>query len=76
MRDPYKTRQKELIKHSIKNCKNEFTIKELFTKLNEKDQTLGLTTIYRVANKLVKAGALSKKLVFSFNFLGKFHTCC
>ncbi|MBR2830997.1 transcriptional repressor [Candidatus Saccharibacteria bacterium] len=62
MRDPYKTRQKELIEHSIKNCKNEFTIKELFTRLNEKDQTIGLTTVYRVVNKLAKDGILSKNM--------------
>ena len=62
MRDSYKTKQKELIEHSIKNCKNEFTIKELFTKLNEKDQTIGLTTVYRVVNRLVKDGALSKNM--------------
>ncbi len=62
MRDSYKTKQKELIEHSIKNYKNEFTIKELFTRLNEEDQMIGLTTVYRVVKRLVKDGILSKNI--------------
>lgn len=62
MRDSYKTKQKELIEYNIKNYKNEFTIKELFARLNEKDQTIGLTTVYRVVNGLVKDGVLAKNM--------------
>ncbi len=62
MRDSYKTKQKELILKSIKSYKNEFTIKELFSKLNEKDQTIGLTTVYRVVNSLVKDQVLAKNM--------------
>lgn len=31
----------------ILSFQKEFTIKELFTKLNQKDQAISLTTIYR-----------------------------
>lgn len=62
MRDTYRTRQKELIDHAIKNSENEFTIKELFTKVNKKDQTIGLTTVYRTVNNLVKTHTLSKNM--------------
>ena len=60
MRNSYKTRQKGLIEHSIKEYKNEFTIKELFTSLNKQDQTVGLTTVYRAVNSLVKDHVLVK----------------
>ena len=40
----YKTKQKELILDVIKSFKNDFTIKEIYEKLN---QNFGLTTIYR-----------------------------
>lgn len=62
MRDSYKTKQKELILSSVKGYKNEFTIKDLFTKLNEKDQTIGLTTVYRAVNDLVKDHVLAKSM--------------
>ena len=39
-----KTKQKELVLDVIKNLKNDFTIKEIYEKLN---QNVGLTTIYR-----------------------------
>lgn len=62
MRDSYKTKQRELILRNIKSYKNEFTIKELFTKLNEKNQTIGLTTVYRTVNSLVKKRFLAKNI--------------
>lgn len=37
-----KTKQKELVLEVIKNLKNDFTIKEIYEKLN---QNVGLTTI-------------------------------
>lgn len=37
-----KTKQKELVLDVIKNLKNDFTIKEIYEKLN---QNVGLTTI-------------------------------
>ena len=42
--ETYKTKQKELILYVIKSFKNDFTIKEIYEKLN---QNFGLTTIYR-----------------------------
>lgn len=42
--ETYKTKQKELILDVIKSFKNDFTIKEIYEKLN---QNVGLTTIYR-----------------------------
>ena len=60
MRESYKTKQKELIKKEILSFQKEFTIKELFTELNQKDQAIGLTTIYRTVNSLVKSKKLSK----------------
>lgn len=62
MRNPYKTKQKELILRKIRSSQNEFTIKELFTRLNEADQTIGLTTVYRVVNDLVKNQVLVKNM--------------
>lgn len=62
MRDSYKTRQKELIIHGIKCYRNEFTIKDLFAKLKEKDQAIGLTTVYRVVNSLVGDHVLAKSI--------------
>lgn len=40
--ETYKTKQKELVLDVIKNLKNDFTIKEIYEKLN---QNVGLTTI-------------------------------
>ncbi len=62
MRDSYKTKQKELIERCIKECEREFTVKELFARLNKEDQTIGLTTVYRAVNGLVKNHALSKSV--------------
>lgn len=42
--ETYKTKQKELILDVIKSFKNDFTVKEIYEKLN---QNFGLTTIYR-----------------------------
>ena len=42
--ETYKTKQKELILDVIESFKNNFTIKEIYEKLN---QNFGLTTIYR-----------------------------
>ena len=42
--ETYKTKQKELILDVIKSFKNDFTIKEIYEKLN---QNFGLATIYR-----------------------------
>lgn len=56
-RSSYSTKQKELLFEIIKNETSEFTIKELYNKLNGR---VGLTTIYRLVDELVNKGVLSK----------------
>ena len=56
--ETYKTRQKELVLDVIKNFKNDFTIKEIYEKLN---QNVGLTTIYRTISKLVEEGKIKNQ---------------
>lgn len=58
-RDNYNTKQKEIILETIKNNDKEFTIKEIHEQL--KDST-GLTTIYRLVDKLVEEGFLNKRI--------------
>lgn len=53
----YKTKQKDIILDKIKSIKEEFTVKELYSKLNEE---IGLTTIYRFIDKLVEDGKVTK----------------
>lgn len=60
--ETYKTRQKELILDVIKNFKNDFTIKEIYEKLN---QNVGLTTIYRIVSKLVEEGKIKKSIDYN-----------
>ena len=55
--ESYNTRQKDLIMNTIKNQKNEFTIKDIYNKIKE---NVGLTTIYRLVDKLVQEGRLNK----------------
>ena len=63
--ETYKTRQKELVLDVIKNFKNDFTIKEIYEKLN---QNVGLTTIYRTILKLVEEGKIKKSIDYN-NFV-------
>ena len=55
--ESYNTKQKDIIFNVIKNQKKEFTIKNLYNELN---RNVGLTTIYRLVDKLVKEEKLSK----------------
>ena len=55
----YKTKQKNKILEIIENRKNEFTIKEVYEELN---QSVGLTTIYRLVNKLINEKKLNKEI--------------
>ena len=56
-RDSYKTKQKEKILEEIKLMNHEFTIKDLYNRLNYE---VGLTTIYRLVDKLVNDKVLTK----------------
>ncbi len=55
----YKTKQKDLILKIVKKQKSEFTIKDIYDDLNKE---VGLTTIYRFIDKLVKDGKLNKSI--------------
>ena len=57
MKEFYKTKQRELVLKTIKNKKNEFVVKDIYEELNKK---VGLTTIYRIVDKLVQEGNLTK----------------
>jgi Fur family ferric uptake transcriptional regulator len=58
-RDNYNTLQKDLMLEKIKSINREFTIKELYELLGGK---VGLTTIYRFVDKLVKDNRLDKNI--------------
>lgn len=55
--ESYNTKQKNIILNVIKHQKQEFTIKDIYNKVKGKT---GLTTIYRLTDKLVQDGRLSK----------------
>lgn len=55
----YNTKQKDIILDIIKKEKKEFTVKDIYEKVKEKS---GLTTIYRLIDKLVREGRLSKNI--------------
>ncbi len=55
--EAYNTKQKEIIFEIIKHQKQEFTIKDIFNQIKDK---AGLTTIYRLVDKMVQDGRLSK----------------
>ena len=55
----YNTKQKDKILEIIKSKKHEFTIKDIYEKLNEE---VGLTTIYRYIDKLVNEGIVNKTI--------------
>lgn len=60
MRNNYNTKSKNLIDEEIINFPNGFTIKELFNRLKEKGNNIGLTTIYRRIIKLEEDGIIKK----------------
>ena len=55
--ESYNTKQKDLILATIKNYDKEFTVKDIYNKLNG---LCGLTTIYRLVDKLVSEGRINK----------------
>ncbi len=55
----YNTKQKDIILDAIKKEKKEFTIKNIYNSL---DGVVGLTTIYRLVDKLVIDGLLDKHI--------------
>ena len=59
MKEVYKTKQKDIILNIIKQQKNSFTIKDIYKELKGK---VGLTTIYRLIDKLVEENKLNKTI--------------
>ena len=55
----YNTKQKSQILDIIKCLNSEFTIKDIYNKLDKK---VGLTTIYRLVDKLVEDNLLNKEI--------------
>ena len=66
-RTNYNTNQKEMITKKIKSFNGDWTIKELYEALNSK---VGLTTIYRLVDKLIVDGEISKINDSSYCYLG------
>lgn len=56
-RESYNTKQKDIIFNIIKMQRQEFTIKDIYHQVENKT---GLTTIYRLVDKLVEDGRLRK----------------
>ena len=56
-REFYNTKQRDIILNVIKQQHKEFKIKDIYNQLNGKT---GLTTIYRLVDKLVEENKLSK----------------
>lgn len=57
--DSYNTKQKELILNVLKSKKKEFTIKEIYDEVKE---CSGLTTVYRLVDKLVEENIIVKNI--------------
>ncbi|MBR6133580.1 MAG: transcriptional repressor [Bacilli bacterium] len=57
--ESYNTKQKDLILNVLKNKKKEFTVKDIY---NELDNKVGLTTIYRLVDKLVLENRINKSI--------------
>ena len=55
--ESYNTKQKDLITSIIKKQTHEFTIKDIYNEVSDKT---GLTTIYRLVDKLVLEGTLKR----------------
>ena len=58
-KEEYKTKQKSLILDIIKKQKGEFKVQDIYLALNKK---VGLTTIYRLIDKLYGEGLLNKTI--------------
>ena len=58
-RNNYNTKQKDLILNIIKKENKQFTIKDIYEKLKNE---VGLTTIYRLVDKLVDDNLINKEI--------------
>ena len=55
----YNTKQKDIILDLIKKYNHEFTVRDIYESIKE---SVGLTTIYRLVDKLVEEGRISKTI--------------
>ena len=55
----YNTKQKDIILDLIKKNHHEFTVKDIYEDIKD---SVGLTTIYRLVDKLVDEGRISKTI--------------
>ena len=55
----YNTKQKNMVLDVIKKQKGEFTVKDIYDALNG---SIGLTTVYRMVDRLAKENYLSKNI--------------
>lgn len=58
----YNTRQKVKIQKIIVDQSREFSMKDIYNELIRLGEDVGLTTIYRVADEMIEAGALRKNI--------------
>ena len=70
--ESYNTKQKDLILNVLKNKKKEFTVKDIYDELNNK---VGLTTIYRLVDKLVLEGRINKSISNNITYYQYLEDC-
>lgn len=68
----YNTKQKEVLLKFIKKQDHEFTINDIYEGLNRE---VGLTTIYRFVDKLIKDGFISKIINNNVTYYQYFEKC-
>ena len=73
MRSSYKTQQKNMVVDVIRNQKNDFTIKSIYNGLGGQ---VGLTTIYRIVNKMVDDEKVAKEIGKDNNTYYRYLTAC
>ncbi len=75
------TKQKELIKNELKSFKSFFAAEDLYKKVKNKDEKIGIATVYRMLNELSKGEKLhsylcGNKTVYSTGSRNHFHFIC
>jgi len=75
------TRQKELIEQEIASFSSFFNAEELYDKVSKKNKSIGIATIYRFLNNLVKIGEIhsytcDRKTIYSNSRKNHCHFTC
>ena len=68
----YNTKQKDLILDIIKSKNKEFTVKDIYEDLDKK---VGLTTIYRLIDKLILDGLITKNVSDNITYYQYLEKC-